>query len=99
MVKNSAGGIYKNSVTKSFEKKVRVAQMWIVMTGAEPHNNQPSIRGLAKVAGASQRFAGKVMSELREGQLVDPKSKIKNIPRGRGSVSISDEDGLVLLDV
>ncbi len=38
MAKNFAGGIYKNGVTKPFEEKVRVAQMWFDMTGANPHN-------------------------------------------------------------
>jgi hypothetical protein len=43
IAKNSAGGIYKNGATKPFKKKARVAQMWIDMTGANPHNNQPLI--------------------------------------------------------
>jgi hypothetical protein len=50
MAMNSAGGIYKNGATKPFEEKARVAQMWIDMTGADPHNNQPSIRMLANAA-------------------------------------------------
>ncbi len=37
MAKNSAGGIYKNGATKPFKEKARVAQMWIDMTGANPH--------------------------------------------------------------
>jgi hypothetical protein len=56
MAKNSAGGIYKNGATKPFEEKTRVAQMWIDMTGANPHNNQPSIRMLANAAKVSGKF-------------------------------------------
>ncbi len=29
MARNSAGGIYKKGVTKPFQEKVRVAQMWM----------------------------------------------------------------------
>ena len=72
--------------------------MWIDMTtGADTHNNRPSIRTLASAAKVSRKFAGKVVAELREGLLFDPKTMVKNIPRGKGSISISDEDGLVLL--
>ncbi len=97
IAKNSAGGIYKNGATKPFEEKARVAQMWIDMTGANPHNNQPLIRTLANAAKVSRKFAGKVVAELREGLLVNPKTMVKSIPRGKGSISISDKDGLVLL--
>ncbi len=48
IAKNSAGGIYKNGATKPFKEKARVAQMWIDMTGADPHNNQPLICMLAR---------------------------------------------------
>jgi hypothetical protein len=42
-------------VTKPFEEKVRVAQMWIDMTtGADTHNNRPSIRTLASAAKVSR---------------------------------------------
>jgi hypothetical protein len=71
--------------------------MWIDMTGANLHNNQPSIRTLANAAKVSRKFAGKVVADLREGLLVNPKTMVKSIPRGKGSISISDEDGLVLL--
>ena len=50
MAKNSAGDIYKNGAKKPFEEKVKVAQMWIGMTRAYPHNNQPSICMLANPA-------------------------------------------------
>jgi hypothetical protein len=99
MQRNSNGGVFKNGATKPFEEKVRVAQMWIDMNAAASHNNQPSIRMLASSAMVSRRFAGKVVAELKEEHLVDPKSKIKNIPRGNGSLSISDEDGLFLLNM
>jgi hypothetical protein len=97
IAKNSAGGIYKNGATKPFKEKARVAQMWIDMTGADPHNNQPSICTLANAAKNSRTFADKVIGELREGLLVNPKTMGKSIPQGKGSISISDEDGLVLL--
>jgi hypothetical protein len=59
------------------------------MTGANPHNNQPSIHMLANVAGVSRKFAGKVVAELREGLLVNPKTMLKSITQGKGSISIS----------
>jgi hypothetical protein len=71
--------------------------MWIDMTGANPHNNQPLICMLANAAKVSRKFAGKVVAELREGLLVNPKTMVKSIPRGIGLISISDKDGLVLL--
>ena len=37
IAKNSAGDIYKNGLMKPFEEKAGVAQMWIDMTGADPH--------------------------------------------------------------
>ncbi len=80
IAKNSAGGIYKNGTTKPFEEKARVAQMWIDMTGANPHNNQPLIRMLANAAKVSRKFAGKVVAELREGLLVNPKTMVKSFP-------------------
>ncbi len=97
MAKNSAGGIYKNGTTRPYEEKARVAQMWIDMTGADSHNNQPSIHMLANAAKVSRKFAGKVVAELREGLLVNPNTMVKSIPRDKGSISISDEDGLGLL--
>ena len=99
MQRNSNGGVFKNGAAKPFEKKVRVAQMWIDMNAAAPNNNQPSIRMLASSAMVSREFASKVVAELKEGHLVDPKSKIKNIPRGKRSLAISDEDGLFLLNM
>ncbi len=55
MTRNSAGGVYKNGVTKPFEEKVSVAQMWIDMTtGADTNNNRPSIRTLASAAKVSR---------------------------------------------
>ncbi len=80
MAKNSAGSIYKNDATKPFKEKARVAQMWIDMTGANPHNNQPSICMLANAAKASRKVAGKIVAELREGLLVNPKTMVKSIP-------------------
>jgi hypothetical protein len=98
--RNYNGGVFKNGAAKPFEEKVRVAQMWIDMNAAAPdNNNQPSIRMLASSAMVSRTFASKVVAELKEGHLVDPKSKIKNIPRGKGSLAISDEDGLFLLNM
>jgi hypothetical protein len=90
MAKNFAGGIYKNGATKPFKEKARVAQMWIDMTGADLHNNQPLICILANTAKVSRKFAGKVMAELREWLIVNPKTMVKSIPRGKGSISISD---------
>jgi hypothetical protein len=79
MAKNSAGSIYKNGTTKPYKEKARVAQMWIDMTGADPHNNQPSIRTLANAAKVSRKFAGKVMAELRGGLLVNTKTLVKSM--------------------
>jgi hypothetical protein len=73
------GGMYKNCTTKPFDEKVRVAQKLIEMIRADPHS-QPSIGALAKAAKVSRIFAGKILSKLREGLLVDPKTKLKNIP-------------------
>jgi hypothetical protein len=36
------------------------------------------------------------VSKLGEGLLVDPKTRLKIITQGKGSISISDKDGLVL---
>ncbi len=83
MAKNSAGGIYKNGATKPFEEKAKVAQIWIDMTGANPHNNQPSICMLANAAKVSRKFAGKVVTELREGLLVNLKTMVQSIPQGK----------------
>jgi hypothetical protein len=47
----------------------------------------------------SKRFAGKILSKLGEGLLVDLKTRLKNIPQGKGSISISDKDGLVLVNM
>jgi hypothetical protein len=80
IAKNPAGSIYKKSATKPYKEKARVAQMWIDMTGADPHNNQPLIHTLANAAKVSRKFAGKVMAELREGLLVNPKTMLKSIP-------------------
>jgi hypothetical protein len=71
--------------------------MWIDMTGANPHNNQPSICMLVNAAKVSRKFSGKVVAELREGLLVNPKTMVKSIPRGKGLISISDKGGLILL--
>jgi hypothetical protein len=84
MAQNSAGGIYKNGMMKPFEEKARVAQMWIDMTGADPHNNQPSIHMLANAAKVSRKFAGKVIAELREGLLVNPKTIVRVFPEVKG---------------
>ena len=70
--------------------------MWIDMTGANPHNNQPSIHILANGAKAYRKFSGKFMAELREGLLLDPKTMVKSISQDIRLISISDKDGLVL---
>jgi DNA-binding transcriptional regulator YhcF (GntR family) len=56
------------------------------MTAAAPNNNQPSINELANSAGVSWIFASKIVAELKKGQLKDQKTKMKNIPRGKGSI-------------
>jgi hypothetical protein len=76
-------GIFKNGATKPFEEKVE-------MIRADPHS-KPSIRVLAKAAKVSRRLAGKIVSKLGKGLLGS------NIPQGKGSISILDEDGLVLV--
>ncbi len=71
--------MYKNGAIKPFDEKVRVAQKLIEMIKADRHS-EPSIPVLAKAAKVSKSFAGKIGSKLGEGLLVDPKTRLKNIP-------------------
>ena len=59
--------------------------------------NHPSVRVLARAANVSQDFATKVVNELKDGKIINPNSLVKNIPLGKGSRSITDEDGAILL--
>jgi hypothetical protein len=74
---------------------IDVAAKWIEMSN--DGENIPSINALAKAAKVSWNFASKVVDELKEGQIIDPKSLVKDIPCGKGSKSIMDEDGVILL--
>ncbi len=49
------------------------------MNRADPHS-EPLICVQAKAAKVSRWFAGKIVSELGEGLLVDPKTRVKNTP-------------------
>ena len=93
--KNVNGGYYRRGVAKTLVEKIDVAGKWIEMSN--DCENIPSIRALAKSAKVSRIFATKVVDELKEGQIIDPKSLVKDIPRGKGSKSITDEDGVILL--
>jgi hypothetical protein len=83
--KNVNGGYYRNGVAKTLVEKMDVATKWIEMS--KDSENIPSIRALAKAAKVSRNFAAKVVDELKDGQIIDPKSLVKNIPRGKGSKS------------
>jgi len=94
--KNGNGGYYRHGVAKTLVEKIDVAAKWIEMSN--DGDNIPSIKALAKAAKVSWNFASKVVDELlKEGQIIDPKSLVKDIPRGKGSKSITDEDGVILL--
>ena len=58
-----------------------------------------SIRDLAKATKVSLGFARKVVNELNNGRLIDPKDKPQRRAKGAGSRSISEEDGRLLLEL
>ena len=72
--KNCNGGYYRNGVAKTLVEKIDVAAKWIEMSN--DGENIPSIRALAKAAKVSRVFASKVVDELKEGQIIDPKSLV-----------------------
>ena len=76
--KNVNGGYYRRGVAKTLVEKIDVAAKWIEMSN--DCENIPSIRALAKAAKVSRIFATKVVDELKEGQIIDPKSLVKDIP-------------------
>ena len=92
---NVNGGYYRNGVAKPLVEKLNVAAKWIEMSNES--GNHPSIKAFARAANVSRDFATKVVNELRDGQIIDPKSSVRNIPRGKGSRSITDDDGSILL--
>jgi hypothetical protein len=92
---NVNGGYYRNGVAKPLVEKLNVAAKWVEMSNES--GNHPSIKAFARAANVSRDFATKVVNELRDGQIFDPKSLVRNIPRGKGSRSITDDDGSILL--
>ena len=92
---NVNGGYHRNGVAKPLVEKLNVAANWIEMSNES--GNHPSIKAFTRAANVSRDFATKVVNELRDGQIIDPKSLVRNIPRGKGSRSITDDDGSILL--
>jgi hypothetical protein len=56
-----------------------------------------SIRALSRAARVGKDFFMKVISEVKSGALIDPPLQVRYCARGAGSLTISYEDGLLLL--
>ena len=91
---NSVGGAYRNGVARSFEDKIRVAEIYLEMKEIDP---DVSISAVSLAASVSRKFIKKVVGEVESGSLVDPRLQVNYRARGAGSMTISYEDGLLLL--
>lgn len=88
---NTHGGAYRSGKSKSLEDKATVARLYLSMK--EKNDGKTSIRQLAKEAKISRPFAQKVITEVENGKLIDPKSQIhKKGPRGIGVKSFTERD-------
>ena len=91
---NAQGGFYRNGVAKSLEDKAAIARKYLEMKAANPNT---SIRELARAISVSPSFAGKIVKELNNGCLIDPKDTPQSRARGKGSKTLSLDDECVLL--
>ena len=91
---NSVGGVYRDGIARPFEDKIRVAEVYLEMREINPDT---SIRALSRAANVSQKFATKVIGEIESGALIDPRLQERYCARGAGSLTITYEDGLLLL--
>ncbi len=56
-----------------------------------------SVLSLAKACIVSCFFANKVVGEIENGQLIDPRTSVQGRKRGNGAMALTDEDGFYLL--
>ena len=93
---NGKGGAFRKGVAKSLDEKAAIARKYIEKKEKEPRT---SIRDLAKATKVSPGFGRKIVNELNNGCLINPKDKPQRRAKGAGSKSISEEDGRVLLEL
>ena len=94
---NEHGGFYLHGKTKSLEEKAEVARVYVRLKSEDP---KTSIRDVAKKALVSYCFARKVVNEVNNGQLVDPKEKAAHRrAKGAGSRTLSLVDECALLEL
>jgi hypothetical protein len=93
---NANGGSFCNSGARPLENKVRVAKTYARLLKADPTAPVRAVAGEAKV---SRGFALKVIDEIEDSCLMDPKQKVRwyDGQPGAGAKTISDEDGEILL--
>jgi hypothetical protein len=77
------------------EDKVTVAEAYARLLKADP---AASVRAVAREGKVSRGFALKVIAEIEDHRLMDPKQKVRRHDgrRGAGAKTISDEDGEIL---
>lgn len=91
---NKKGGFYRNGVAKTLEEKAAIARTYVAMKEREPRT---SIGDLAKAVKISKNLASKIVKELNNGRLLDPKDNPQHRARGKGSKTLSLNDEWVLL--
>jgi hypothetical protein len=93
---NANGGGVCNVAVRPLEDKVRVAEAYALLLKADP---VVSVRAVAREGKVLRGFASKVIAEIEDGCLMDPKQKVRwyDGQPGAGAKTISDEDGEILL--
>ena len=94
---NNHGGAYENGKAYPIQVKATVAAKYFEMEDDLVAGGRVSINALAKACKCGWNFANRVVGEIQNGQLVDPRTVVADRARGVGVLTLSVDDCLHLL--
>ena len=93
---NSRGGAFENGKARPIQDKVVVARKYFELEENLLAGQSISVLSLANACSVSWKFAKKVVGEIENGQLIDPRTTVSGQKRGR-ALTLTDGDGFYLL--
>jgi transposase len=94
---NSRGGTFEHGKAQPIQDKVAVARKYFEHEENLLAGQSISVMSLAKACFVSWGFASKVVGEIENGQLIDPRTSVQGRKRGNGAITLTDGDGFYLL--
>ena len=94
---NARGGAYENGIAQPIQDKAAVAQKYFDLEENLLAGEQISVLSLADACAVSWKFAKKVVNEIENGQLIDPKTIVRGRKHSYGAMILSDGDCFYLL--